>query len=285
MAMRFVALLRCGVVLVVALAAAPALAGDSPPPAPASPSPPVVRVSGPPWMGVSMDKGSDLGVRIESVIRGSPASIAGVRAGDRIVAVDGVTVTAPQEVSRGVGTHKVGETVTLAIERTGNALSVPIVLAARPSGDDMLRMNLVGAPAPAWSGITALSGAPSSLSALKGKVAILDFWASWCGPCRMVAPRLGALRDRYGAQGLAVVGVTTDEPEIAARSAEKFKMKYPSVVDANGETSRAYGITGLPTMILVDRAGVVRDVFIGFDPTGEGEARLEAVIKRLLAEK
>jgi len=144
-------------------------------------------------------------------------------------------------------------------------------------------MNLVGAPAPAFRGVTALSGAPSSVGALKGKVAVLDFWASWCGPCRMVAPRLGALRDRYGAQGLAVVGVTTDEPEVAARSAERFKMKYPTVVDTSGETSRAYGITGLPTMVLVDRAGVVRDVFVGFDPTGD--TRIKTAIKWLLEAK
>jgi peroxiredoxin len=99
----------------------------------------------------------------------------------------------------------------------------------------------------------------------------------------MVAPRLGALRDRYGAQGLAVVGITTDEATLAATTAERTKMRYPSVVDSAGETSRAYGITGLPTLVLIDRAGVVRDVSIGFDPSGD--ARLEGMIKKLLAER
>ena len=91
----------------------------------------------------------------------------------------------------------------------------------------------------------------------------------------MIAPRLSALKDRLGAQGLSVVGITTDEAEQAAVFAERHQMRYP-VVDQDGETSRAYGITGFPTMILIDKQGVVRDVFIGFDPTGD--ARLEAAV-------
>jgi len=254
------------------------LKGDNgPPPPQAAPLPAM------PWLGVSMDNGSDLGVKVERVVRGSPAERGGLRMGDRIVTVDGARVTVPAQVSRGVAAHKVGDTVTIGVERTGNAISASVVLAPRPSNDDLVKMHLVGAPAPAWKNVTVLSGAPQSVASLKGKVVLIDFWASWCGPCRLIAPRLGALRDRLGAQGLSVVGVTTDEPELAAQFIEKHQMKYPSVVDKDGDTSRDYGIAGLPTMVLVDKKGVVRDVFVGFDPTGE--AKLEATIKKLLAEQ
>jgi thiol-disulfide isomerase/thioredoxin len=221
-----------------------------------APAPAPAPFGGLPWLGVSMDNGGDLGVRIESVVRGSPAERGGVRSGDRIVTIDGNRVTAPAHVTRTVAGHKVGEIVTLGIERTGNTISASIVLGTRPSSDDLLRMHLVGA--------------------------LIDFWATWCGPCRMIAPRLSALKDRYGPQGLAVVGITTDEAEQVAVFAERNRMRYPLVIDKNGETSRAYNITGLPTMVLVDKKGVVRDVFIGFDPAGD--ARLEAAIKKLLAE-
>jgi len=244
---------------------------------------PALADEGIPWLGIAMDNGGDVGVRVEQVMRGSPAERGGIRVGDRIVDVEGTRVTAPGHVSRNVASRKVGDTVTLAIERAGTPLRMPIVLAARPSNDELLRMHLVGAPAPAWTNVTVPSGAPASMAALRGRVVLLDFWATWCGPCRLIAPRLSALKDRLGAQGLSVVGITTDEPEAAALFAERHHMRYPSIVDTAGETSRAYAIAGLPTLVLVDKRGTVRDVTVGFDPSGE--AKLEAAVKKLLGEK
>lgn len=256
---------------------------DPPPPSLTAPTPaPLAGLRAPPWLGVQMDHGADTGVTVEKVVRGSPAEKAGIHSGDRIVGVDGVRITAPAQVTRGVGQHKIGESVSVEIERRGTASTIAVVLAARPSGDDMLKMDLVGAAAPAWTKVTALAGAPASIGQLRGRVVLLDFWASWCGPCRMLAPRLSALKDKFGAQGLAVVGITTDDAENAAVFAEKHHMRHGVVVDNHGDTTRAYGITGLPTMLLIDKKGVVRDVFVGFDPSGD--ARLEAALKVLLAE-
>jgi peroxiredoxin len=98
----------------------------------------------------------------------------------------------------------------------------------------------------------------------------------------MLAPRLSALKDKFGVQGLTVVGITTDDAEKAAVFAERHQMRYGVVVDKDGDTSRAYGVSALPTMILVDKKGIVREVFIGYDPSGD--ARLESTVKTLLAE-
>jgi len=236
----------------------------------------------PPWMGVSMDSTNGNGVGVVHVVRGSPADKGVVKSGDRLVVVDGVKVASPAEVTRAVGAHSVGDTIPVEVERAGSNVKTSLVLAQRPSGDEMLRMDLVGTFAPAWTNVTPLSGAPASLNALKGRVVIMDFWATWCGPCKAIVPRLSSMKDRFGAQGLSVVGITTDEAEKAADYASKNAMKYPSVIDTNGDTSKAYGIQGLPTMLVVDKRGVVREVFVGFDPTGE--AKLESIIKTLLAE-
>jgi thiol-disulfide isomerase/thioredoxin len=111
---------------------------------------------------------------------------------------------------------------------------------------------------------------------------LIDFWATWCGPCKMIAPRLSQLKDRLGAQGLSVVGITTDDATSATTFADKFGMRYPIAVDKDGETNKTYGVNALPTLILIDKSGVVRDVFIGYDPTGD--TALEKSVKDLLAQ-
>ena len=266
-----------------AVAVSVSVSAQADPGSPAGPPPaPFAAFVGPPWLGVSMDAGGDIGVTVEHVVRGSPADKGGLHAGDRIVAIDGTRTTAPGHVTRAVGAHKVGETVAVELERRGAATTASVVLASRPSGDQILKMDLVGAPAPEWKRVTPLAGAPAGIDKLKGRVVLVDFWASWCGPCRMLAPRLSALKDKYGAQGLSVVGITTDDAEKAAVFAEKTQMRYGIVVDRDGDTNRAYGVTALPTMLLVDKKGIVRDVFVGYDPGAE--AKVENALKALLAE-
>ncbi len=250
-------------------------------PTPPTPDRKPVPFARPGWLGVTMVRG-DRGVVVEHVVRGSPAEAGGVRVGDRIVAFEGGPVREPADVTQKVAAARDGDRKKLTVAREDRSMDVAIVLAARPTIDELLRMDLVGAPLPAWQNVKPLVGAPSSPSELVGSVVLVDFWASFCAPCRMLAPRISALKDRFGAQGLRVVGITTDTAEKAATFAEQVQMRYPIVVDDEGATMSAYGITGLPTMLLVDKRGIVRDVFVGFSPADEPD--LVAKIKALLAE-
>ena len=235
------------------------------------------------WLGVSMGPVSgEAGVHVDHVVRGSPAERSGIHADELIRRVDGTAVANARDFVRAVAQHSPGESVVLTLVRSGKEQPLTIVLGDFPSPDDMLRMDRMGLPAPAFVGLTPSSGFPASVASLRGHVAVIDFWASWCGPCRTIAPILNGWQARYAAQGLSVVGITTDPPDDAALYKARMDLRYAVASDPRADTSMAYGVSALPTLFVVDKKGVVRDVFVGFDP--DQDAHVEELIRTLLAE-
>lgn len=122
-----------------------------------------------------------------------------------------------------------------------------------------------------------------SLRSLRGKVVYLDFWASWCGPCRVSFPQLEQLRAELGPQGFEVLAVNVDERKAdALRFLQEIPVSYPVVRDGSGAAPAAWGILGMPTGYLIDREGMVRLVHQGYRKS-DGE-RLRAEIVELLGE-
>jgi thiol-disulfide isomerase/thioredoxin len=235
-----------------------------------------------PWLGLAMDVDSQ-GVRVGHVIHGSPAEAAGMHEGDHLVRVAGTPVAKSADVVHAVAALAIGDHVQIEFTRGQGTQTAQAVLAPFPSQDEMVRMDLVGAPAPAWKDTQVVSGVfPASLAALRGHVVLLDFWATWCAPCRVSIPKLEALQARYGAQGLSVVGISTEEPADVALFAQRMAMHYGVGADPHGATTRAYGVFSLPTLVVIDKAGKVRDVSVGYDPNAS--ASLDATVKALLAE-
>ncbi len=138
-----------------------------------------------------------------------------------------------------------------------------------------------GAPAPAIK-VVSTSGQPITLANYQGRVLILDFFASWCGPCREAVPHLIDLNRRYGKQGLQVLGLSADEDGGALKefAAEK-KITYP-VAMANEHLLNDYAIRSIPTLFVINKKGIVVERFMGFsDDTARS---VEALIRKLLAE-
>jgi cytochrome c biogenesis protein CcmG/thiol:disulfide interchange protein DsbE len=118
-------------------------------------------------------------------------------------------------------------------------------------------------PAPAFE-LPRFDGGTLPLSSLRGKYVLVNFWASWCIPCRDEAPLLERAWREYRDRGLVVVGVNIQDLEPEARKfIAEFKVSYPNVRDRDGRVSRAYGTTGVPESFFIDREGRVVRKFPG----------------------
>ncbi len=133
--------------------------------------------------------------------------------------------------------------------------------------------GMVGKPAPEVSlpwvsgGVAAAGeqpGARMSVAEFKGRPILLDFWASWCGPCAMEAPVIDRISRRFEKKGLVVVGVNvSDSPEVIRAYATQKGLSYPMALDAGSAASTAYGVRQLPSLVVIDRQGNVMAFLTG----------------------
>jgi thiol-disulfide isomerase/thioredoxin len=126
-----------------------------------------------------------------------------------------------------------------------------------------------------------LRGRELSSAALGGKVVLIDFWATWCQPCKKEMPGYQKLLDRYGARGLIVIGFKFDrmvDTEDPLKFAHRIGVHYPLAVAPDGLKQKFGGIEGLPTTMLYDREGILRKKVVGFEYADAFESALEPLL-------
>ena len=112
--------------------------------------------------------------------------------------------------------------------------------------------------------LATLDGQSVTLSELQGRPVLINFWATWCPPCRAELPAIQAAYDQYADQGLVVLGVDMAEPpDVVAAFVQQFGLRFPIPLDRDGEVATRYKVRAIPTSFFVDRQGIVRSVFIG----------------------
>jgi thiol-disulfide isomerase/thioredoxin len=138
----------------------------------------------------------------------------------------------------------------------------------------------IGSRLPEFS-LTDLRGREISSADLRGKVVLIDFWATWCQPCKKEMPGYQRLLERYGLRGFAVVGFKFDtmaDTENPITFAKKISVRYPLAVASEELRQKFGGIEGLPTTLLYDRQGILRQKIIGFEYTNVIEADLKELL-------
>jgi thiol-disulfide isomerase/thioredoxin len=161
---------------------------------------------------------------------------------------------------------------------------LPVLLAAALAvvATGPARAIAVGEPAPEITVVTA-DGKPVTLAGLKGKTVYVDFWASWCGPCRQSFPFMNAMHEKYGPRGLVIVGVNVDKKRA---DAEKFLARIPASFmigyDEMGVTPAAYYVKKMPTSVLIDASGKIAAMHAGFtnESRDEVESRIRAALQK-----
>lgn len=157
------------------------------------------------------------------------------------------------------------------------ALLVLALVAHSKAAED----SLSGKPAPAWK-LKDVNGKTVQLADFKGKVVILDFWATWCGPCKMEIPSFVALQKQYHDQGLEVIGLSVDQggPSVVKQFIPKLGINYP-VMMADEKVQSDYGdIEAIPTTFVINRQGVIVAKHVGVTEKAEFEAEIKPLLKK-----
>jgi thiol-disulfide isomerase/thioredoxin len=149
------------------------------------------------------------------------------------------------------------------------ALGIAATLAAAPAADATSAPATARAPAPDFK-LAARGGSSLSLSQFKGQVVMINFWATWCGPCRQEMPLLDAMYKKYKPMGFTLIGVNV-EPDSKAAEAflGKVPVSFPVAFDPDSKVSQMYQVQGMPSTVIVDRKGNTRVVHKGYRPGDE----------------
>ncbi len=236
------------------------------------------------WLGVELraTPATQAGVEVVRVLGGSPAEKAHIQVGDVLTTLGDRPVTRPAEVGNLVRQSSPGTTLSVGLLRGGQQRLVRIQLEGMPDFEDRLRLTFVGKRAPELHGVITFQGEAASLRELRGEVVVLEFWASFCQVCRVMAPMFDEWQRTFAPQGAQVVGITVDAPEEGLKVARSAGMSYTLASDPEARVTRQYLASQIPTVFVIDKQGVVRDAMVGYSQERLTETR--ALIQQLLGE-
>lgn len=232
-----------------------------------------------PWLGVTFKKTTyenHLALNVIGVHPESGCFAAGLVAGDMIVGVQGLPLTDMSQIQSAVSERKAGQMINVDIARDGKKRNLTVVLTERPDDISSLTGSAIGSKIAKFGENFYKNGEKRKE---KPKATLLDFWATWCGPCRKTLPVLANIYNKYSSKGVEIIGIA-DEPVETLNDfyAHQHASPYPLYRDAKKEMWMRYGIRAVPTLMLLDKDGYIKRVWSGA-PT---EYMIEQILKDVI---
>lgn len=215
------------------------------------------------WLGISFKSEpyqGQIALKIQGIHPGSGAVGKNVLPGDLIVGINGKKITGMEVVKSELSGAKTGTGVSLELVRDGKRFFEKVSMTERPDDISSLTGSSIGSKAVAFDRNFYRNGEKRKK---KPRVTLLDFWATWCGPCRMMLPILERLYERLGDKGLEIIGVSSESSSVLESFYREHPSPYPLYRDATQEMWRRYGISAVPTLMLLDENGYILKVWPG----------------------
>ncbi|MCF0215063.1 MAG: redoxin domain-containing protein [Fibrobacteraceae bacterium] len=235
-----------------------------------------------PWLGVTFKKSTyenHLALNVEGVHPNSGCFSAGIVSGDKIVGLQGKPLTDMAQVKSVVAIGKTGQTVSVEVVHDGKKKTLKVKLTDRPDDISSLTGSAIGSKIAEFGKNFYQNGEKRKS---KPKVTLLDFWATWCGPCRKTLPVLANVYNKMSSQGVEVIGISNEDlGTLNDFYKSMHQSPYPLYRDASQDMWRRYGIHAVPTLMLLDENGYIKGVFSGA-PT---QATVEREILKIMNEK
>lgn len=226
------------------------------------------------WLGISFKSEpyrDGIALKIQGIHPESGAVGRNVSPGDLIVGINGKKLSGMDVVKSELAGVRSGSLVTLELSRGGKVFSEKVAMTERPDDISGLTGSSIGSKALAFEKNFYRNGEKRKN---KPKVTLLDFWATWCGPCRMTLPILGRLYEKWGSRGLEVVGISSESESVLENFYKEHPSPYPLYRDATEAMWRRYGISAVPTLMLLDENGYILKVW----PGAPNERSLESAV-------
>ncbi|HPW95069.1 MAG TPA: thioredoxin-like domain-containing protein [Fibrobacteraceae bacterium] len=231
-----------------------------------------------PWLGFSFKKEpyqNQMALVVEGVHPSSGALAAGLSNGDKVISVNEKQITSVGVVQDVLKKKKVGESISIRFIRDGKEQTAKIKLTDRPDDISNWTGSAIGSKMVDFGQNFYANGEKRQA---KPKVILLDFWATWCMPCRQTLPILERLYNKYAKEGLEVVGISKESLSVLKSFYQKNASVYPLYRDADFKFSNHYRITSVPTLMLLDQNGYIQKVWAGVP----NEAQLDQIIREKL---